>query len=94
MIKSDFRLCENKDADQLRSNCKADQCLCFRITDSAIPLLLIVKLSSLYPASLTVRADLYQTWSETPKTGFLASWLNYELQTNGAVGWYQNSNIT
>ena len=32
---------ENKGADQLRSNCEADQRLCFRQTDSTIPLLLI-----------------------------------------------------
>ena len=30
---------ENKDADQLRGNRKADQRLCFRYTDSTIPLL-------------------------------------------------------
>ena len=30
---------ENKDAHQLRSNCEADQRLCFRYTDSTIPLL-------------------------------------------------------
>ena len=34
-------LCENKGADQLRSNCEVDQHLCFRYTDSTIPLLLI-----------------------------------------------------
>ena len=28
---------ENKGADQLRSNCEADQRLCFRFTDSTIP---------------------------------------------------------
>ena len=32
-------ICENKGADQLRSNCEADQHLCFRYTDSTIPLL-------------------------------------------------------
>ena len=32
-------ICENKDADQLRSKCEADQRLCFRYTDSTIPLL-------------------------------------------------------
>ena len=37
--KNGFCICENKDADQLRSNCAADQCLCFRYTDSTIPLL-------------------------------------------------------
>ena len=34
-----FRICENKDADQLRGNHKADQHLCFRYMDSIIPLL-------------------------------------------------------
>ena len=39
MRKSDFCLCENKDADQLRSNREADQRLCSRNTDSTIHLL-------------------------------------------------------
>ena len=34
-----FCICENKDADQLRGNREADQRLCFRYTDSTIPLL-------------------------------------------------------
>ena len=38
---------ENKGADQLRSNCEADQRLCFRYIDSAIPLLSKSKISSL-----------------------------------------------
>ena len=40
MRKLDFCLWENKDADQLHSNCEADQCLCFRYTDGTIPYLL------------------------------------------------------
>ena len=39
MRKTDFCICENKDADQLRGNCEADQRLCFRYIDSTIPLL-------------------------------------------------------
>ena len=39
MRKTDFGLCENKGADQLHSNCKADQSLCFCYTDSTISLL-------------------------------------------------------
>ena len=39
MRKPAFCICENKDADQLRSNREADQRLCFRYTDSTIPLL-------------------------------------------------------
>ena len=30
---------KNKGADQLHSNCEADQHLCFRYTDSTVPLL-------------------------------------------------------
>ena len=37
MRKPDFCLCENKDTDQLCSNCTADQRLCFRYLDSTIP---------------------------------------------------------
>ena len=37
---------ENKGADQLRSNCEADQRLCFRYLDSTIPLLLKSEISS------------------------------------------------
>ena len=45
--KPDFCLCENKGADQLRSNCEADQRLCFPYMDSTISLLLKSKISSL-----------------------------------------------
>ena len=38
-------LCENKDADQLCSNCTADQRLCFHYTDNTIPLLLKSEIS-------------------------------------------------
>ena len=39
MGKPTICICENKDADQFRSNCKADQHLCFCLRDSTIPLL-------------------------------------------------------
>ena len=35
----DLCICENKGADELRSNCAADQHLYFRYIDSTIPLL-------------------------------------------------------
>ena len=38
---------ENKDADQLRGNREADQRLCFRYSDSTIPLLLKSEISVL-----------------------------------------------
>ena len=40
MGKLDFCICENKDTDQLCSNCTADQRLCFSYTDNTIFLLL------------------------------------------------------
>ena len=48
MRKSDFCLCENKGADQLCSNCTADQRLCFRYMDSSIPLLPKSEISVFY----------------------------------------------
>ena len=42
-----LHICENKDADQLRGNRKADQRLCFRYIDSTIPLLHKSEISSL-----------------------------------------------
>ena len=47
MRKPAFCKCENKDADQLRGNREADQCLCFRYTDSTIPPLPKSEISSL-----------------------------------------------
>ena len=73
MRKLDFCICENKAADQLCSNCTADQRLCFRYTDSRIPLLLVSIISSFQPAFVTVQASLCRTWWETLKTCFLAS---------------------
>ena len=71
-----FCICENKDADQLRGNREADQPLCFRYTESAISLLPKYEISSLQPSSVAVQPGLCQTWSETPKTGFLRTRLN------------------
>ena len=71
--KTGFCICENKDADQLRSYCAADQRLCFRYTDSKIPLLPKSEISSLSPSSVAVQPGLCRTWSETPKTDFLTT---------------------
>ena len=73
MRKPDFCLCDNKDADQLCSNCTADQRLCFCYTNSII--FLKSEISSFLPFSETVQVSLYQTWSEIPKTGLFSLWL-------------------
>ena len=77
MRKLAFCKCENKDADQLRNNCTADQRLCFRYMDSTIPLLPKSEISSLWPSSVAVQPGLCRTWSKTPKTGFLRTRLIY-----------------
>ena len=73
MRKPAFCICENKDAYQLRSNCAADPRLYFRYMDSTIPLLSKSEIPMLLPSSVTVQTGLCQTWSETPKTGFLTT---------------------
>ena len=70
--KSDF-VVENKDADQLRGYRETDQRLCFRYTDSTIPIFPKSEISSLWPSSVVVQPGLCQTWSETPETGFLTT---------------------
>ena len=45
MRKLDFRVGENKNADQLCSNCTADQRLCFHYMDGRLPLLHKSKIS-------------------------------------------------
>ena len=52
-----FCMCENKDADQLRSNCAVDQCLCFRYTAITITLPPKSEISSLYPSSVALQSD-------------------------------------
>ena len=71
MRKPAFCICEKKDADQLCGNRTADQHLCFRFIDSAIPVLPKSEISSLEPSSVFVQPGLCQAWSETPMTRFL-----------------------
>ena len=64
MRKPTFCICENKDADQLRGDDReADQRLCFRYTDSAIPLLSI---SDFKPLAIFCS---YTAWFELDQVG-------------------------
>ena len=71
MGKPTICICENKGADQLRGNREADQRLCFRYSDSTIPLLLKSKISSFQLFSVLVQVGLCRTWSETQIVGFV-----------------------
>ena len=72
---------KNKGADQLCSDCTANQHLHFRYTESTIPLLLINRISSFKPASMIVHADLCQTWSKTQEV----TQSNLKPQTHNSV---------
>ena len=52
------------DADQLHGNREGDQRLCNCYTFSAIPLLLLSEISSLYPSSVAVQPGLFRTRSK------------------------------
>ena len=62
----------------------------FHYTDSTIPLFLKSEISSFYPSSVAAQAGLCQTWSETPKTGFLPSgpyvWALDDLNLHRLIG--------
>ena len=72
MRKPTIWMCENKDADQLCSDCTADQRLCFRHTDSTISSSTLI-----YPKfqassfAVTVQPGLCRTWWETQIVCFL-----------------------
>ena len=70
MRKTAFCICENKDADQLRGNREADQHLCFRYTDSTIPLLPKSDISSLWPSSVAVQPGLVSDLVGNPEDRF------------------------
>ena len=80
MRKPAFCICENKDADQLQGNPEADQRLCFRYTNSSIPLLPKSKIPILKPSNVVVQPGSCRTWSETRKTGFLTTTLIWYVQ--------------
>ena len=84
--KPDFCLCKNKGADQLCSNGTTDQRLCFRHTDSTIPLLSKFKIFSLQPSSVHVQLGLCRTWSKKSH-GFLMKRLKSSL-TVCTVNWF------
>ena len=78
MRKPAFCISDNIDTDYLCSNCTADQRLCFHFSDTAIPRLLLSKISSCFIASVSVQAGLCQTWSETQITCFVMAGDNFQ----------------
>ena len=81
MRKTAFCICENKGADQLHSNCEADQRLCFRYKARTIPPLSKSKISGLKPSSVLVQLGLCRTcskphcWFSHEMASFEGRWL-------------------
>ena len=68
---------ENKGADQLRSNCEADQRHCFHYLDSTIPLLLKSEISSFWLFSVLVQGGLLSDLFGNHIVGFPTRRLKY-----------------
>ena len=90
MGKPTICICENKDADQLRGNREADQRLCFRYTDSTLPLLLESEISSFLLCSVLVQVGLCRTCSETtllvfPRGGSNVCFINTSTYSNSIM---------
>ena len=90
MRKPTFCICKNKDADQLRSNREADQCLCFRYTDTTIPP--TVKISGIPLESTRILVEFY--WNSSGIKGTFFHWkmviplefpLDYSGNSTGSV---------
>ena len=76
MRKPVYAYANNKGADQPAHPRSLISTFVVHCLDSIVPLVSIFKISSHYLAS--VETGLSLAWSETPKTGFLVTWLNYE----------------
>ena len=78
-----FFICKNKDADQLQSNCEADQCLCY--TDSIILLLPKFGISSLLFQASSCTAwsawDLIWDLADRFSRGKEQLWLCYSIRS-------------
>ena len=71
MGKPTICICENKGTDQLRSNCEADQPLCFCYLDSTIPLLPKSQISSFQLFSVLVQLGFVSDLFRNHIVGFL-----------------------
>ena len=71
----------NKGADQPAHLRCLISAFVVRVLDSIIPLVSISEISSLYLAFLAAQAGLSLPSSQTPKTDFLVTRLNYKIET-------------
>ena len=75
MRKPVYSICEQQRRRSACASTQSDSAFVVHCLDSIIPLVPISETSSLYLASVAEQASLSQTWSQTPKTDFLMTWL-------------------
>ena len=63
-----------------------------RSLDSLMPLVSISQILSLYLVFMAAQAGLCLIWSETPKTGFLMTWLKSWRSAKWAAKWQNQQN--
>ena len=90
MRKPVYVMCEQQRRRSACASAQSDQRFVVRCLDSLIPLLAIAEISRLQLASAAEQAGLSLNWSQTPKTGFLVTWLIYTVCTN-SVGSKKNA---
>ena len=73
MRKPAFCICKIKGANQLHSNCKADQRLCFRYVGGTFPLLPKSEITRLWPSSVVVQQVFCRGLIGKPEERFSAS---------------------
>ena len=94
MRKPTFCICENKDADQLRGNREADQGLCFRYTNSTIPLLSKSEIFKPLAIFCSCTAWFVSDQVRDQNVGFLMKWLTlYRKATTKVIGDDQNASF-
>ena len=77
----------NKGADQPAHLRNLNSTFIVCCLDSMIPLVSISEIASFYLASVAVQASLCLTCSQTPKTGFLVTWLIWQLTFKCFTDW-------
>ena len=75
MRKPFYAICKQQRCRSACAFAQSDQHLYFCCLNSIISLVSVSEISSIYLASVAVQASSSLTWSETPKTGFLLTWL-------------------
>ena len=87
-----FCICENKDADQLRSNCAADQRLCFRNTDLSLVMrkTFFAYVKTKTQTSCAVTAQLISAFVTATRMVQSLYFLNPKFQASSFLLWLQS----